>query len=942
MSSLDIKRNTSHREDRDDGLNEILELGAAVVEVAKYILSEGPNADKTMNPVSEKTMNSVSDKKADLISDENKGSISDENGGLSRFEENFVSAANAFDTLRSRLSAFLDVADLFLDAQITLAFSRVSVLQGNKLALERDNEMLHQKLQSLQRSLRLSDAASEQSIALEIERLGEIADQKFPEPSTRPKPEQQKKVEKTRDVLEQALNEAEQRKLKEALEKNLERKEKELEYIIHSKTNRIDELSQLRKEEEDRIQSIQSELGRLEEQESTHTEISARIQAARSARSALALSKRKKAESILSQIHSELLEPANTPITKAEILQRIEMHRDVCVSAERPQSTTTQLRRKYVSLETAEDIYAAFSTKISQECPFCKSPLDPATEAKQEERFALILQEIRRKKEALQKSLESESEKENLALREHTLKTVLNEIASLHISAPSSPPVFPRAGVEAEKLRSALASSKQKHAEYAEALEKRRQIEDLKKKIEEIQLQFPSYEEALASYRSELALLQHIEHQEEKEEEEKRQHLEKQNAARAQIGRLEETLRNREASYKEREEAQKQKQDIRAQMLVLESQIHEAETEMLQLETQIKTCRASKKEIRAQNTVHKMYLHHQNIHQQILARKDRVRALSDLAYTEEHRRQEHAVTEQLRAEEAQKDALQHQLDSSHRLTEEREQIEKKIRALSIRQKIEAFSVLPGDLTAKQTEISALESRLAQTQKEQERNLGELQALRKQQKENQDGVSLYGDAEQQELALFIRLRVAASSVTDLEAYQKGLESAIVKHHADKMGEINGIMQEIWGAAYKGGDIEKIKLVSSTDKSYALVMVKNGVEIEMRGRVSAGQKMLASIVVRLALAEAFGSNCGLLSLDEPTTNLDRDNILSLAASLAHIISERKKERSFQILVITHDEDFVRELLRTECAEHFYRISRDEAQNPRIEKVPIYNLK
>ena len=67
---------------------------------------------------------------------------------------------------------------------------------------------------------------------------------------------------------------------------------------------------------------------------------------------------------------------------------------------------------------------------------------------------------------------------------------------------------------------------------------------------------------------------------------------------------------------------------------------------------------------------------------------------------------------------------------------------------------------------------------------------------------------------------------------------------------------------------------------------------------------GQKVLASIVIRLALAETFCLNCGILTLDgkyrmyvyimwikislffwllEPTTNLDRDNIESLAGAL-----------------------------------------------------------
>lgn len=63
-----------------------------------------------------------------------------------------------------------------------------------------------------------------------------------------------------------------------------------------------------------------------------------------------------------------------------------------------------------------------------------------------------------------------------------------------------------------------------------------------------------------------------------------------------------------------------------------------------------------------------------------------------------------------------------------------------------------------------------------------------------------------------------------------------------------------------------------------------MMKNGTELNMRGRCSAGQKVLASIIIRLALAETFCVNCGIFTLDEPTTNLDRDNIESLAENLA----------------------------------------------------------
>ena len=66
-----------------------------------------------------------------------------------------------------------------------------------------------------------------------------------------------------------------------------------------------------------------------------------------------------------------------------------------------------------------------------------------------------------------------------------------------------------------------------------------------------------------------------------------------------------------------------------------------------------------------------------------------------------------------------------------------------------------------------------------------------------------------------------------------------------------------------------------------------MVKGGMALDMRGRCSAGQKVLASIIIRLALAETFCLNCGLLALDEPTTNLDSENIAGLAEALADIL-------------------------------------------------------
>jgi DNA repair protein RAD50 len=66
-----------------------------------------------------------------------------------------------------------------------------------------------------------------------------------------------------------------------------------------------------------------------------------------------------------------------------------------------------------------------------------------------------------------------------------------------------------------------------------------------------------------------------------------------------------------------------------------------------------------------------------------------------------------------------------------------------------------------------------------------------------------------------------------------------------------------------------------------------MTKDRVELDMRGRCSAGQKMLASIIIRLALSDSFGQNCGILVLDEPTNALDVENIDALAAILVELV-------------------------------------------------------
>ncbi|TVY64197.1 DNA repair protein RAD50, partial [Lachnellula suecica] len=196
---------------------------------------------------------------------------------------------------------------------------------------------------------------------------------------------------------------------------------------------------------------------------------------------------------------------------------------------------------------------------------------------------------------------------------------------------------------------------------------------------------------------------------------------------------------------------------------------------------------------------------------------------------------------------------------------------------------------------------------------------------------------------------IRATTTKAAVEDIAKCTKAVDNAIMRYHSVKMEEINAFAGDLWQKTYQGTDIDTILIRSESDDStsttavrtnhkYRVVMVKQDTEMDMRGRCSAGQKVLACIIIRLALAECFGVNCGVIALDEPTTNLDQDNIKALATSLHDIIQARKHQANFQLIVITHDEEFLKAMNCSEFTEYYYRVSRDEKQKSMIEQQSI----
>ncbi|KAK4258216.1 hypothetical protein QN277_007688 [Acacia crassicarpa] len=252
-------------------------------------------------------------------------------------------------------------------------------------------------------------------------------------------------------------------------------------------------------------------------------------------------------------------------------------------------------------------------------------------------------------------------------------------------------------------------------------------------------------------------------------------------------------------------------------------------------------------------------------------------------------------------------------------------------------------------------ISRVESELQKLSHERERLLSELNKCRGTMSVYQDNIkknkvdlkqAQYKDIDKRYYDQLIQLKTTEMANKDLDRYYNALDKALMRFHTMKMEEINKIIRELWQQTYRGQDIDYISIHSDSEGagtrsySYKVLMQTGDAELEMRGRCSAGQKVLASLIIRLALAETFCLNCGILALDEPTTNLDGPNAESLAAALLRIMADRKSQENFQLIVITHDERFAQMIGQRQHAEKYYRVAKDDHQHSIIEAQEIFD--
>eukprot|EP00581_Thalassiosira_minuscula_P014753 CAMPEP_0183721268 /NCGR_PEP_ID=MMETSP0737-20130205/13594_1 /TAXON_ID=385413 /ORGANISM="Thalassiosira miniscula, Strain CCMP1093" /LENGTH=1404 /DNA_ID=CAMNT_0025951247 /DNA_START=143 /DNA_END=4357 /DNA_ORIENTATION=+ len=265
------------------------------------------------------------------------------------------------------------------------------------------------------------------------------------------------------------------------------------------------------------------------------------------------------------------------------------------------------------------------------------------------------------------------------------------------------------------------------------------------------------------------------------------------------------------------------------------------------------------------------------------------------------------------------------------------------------EKLEAEVGAMGEDAARE-KYDLAKSNMRQNQSKIERYNGRMQGLTEQKRQLRRKLNEpeYKDIDERQRQKMIQHETTTIVVSDFDKYYDALDKALLRYHGMKINDINKIIRELWTLTYKGEDITNIEIQSGQDSgaranrsyNYRIVMSKGNTQMDMRGRCSAGQRVLASIVIRLALAETFCLNCGVMALDEPTTNLDFENKRGLAIALAQIIASRAAQSNFQLVVITHDEDFV-SMMKQELSsqtgfnmpERYYQVSREEGHDGRF---------
>ncbi len=114
------------------------------------------------------------------------------------------------------------------------------------------------------------------------------------------------------------------------------------------------------------------------------------------------------------------------------------------------------------------------------------------------------------------------------------------------------------------------------------------------------------------------------------------------------------------------------------------------------------------------------------------------------------------------------------------------------------------------------------------------------------------------------------------------------------------KINIIFAELWKQIYPYEDFKQVEIIVK-DGDYKIEISFNNHKRDLDSFVSGGERSLIALCLRIAISLSMQNKLDIIILDEPTHNLDKNSITSLASMINDVLPKYIG----QIIIITHDD-------------------------------------
>ncbi len=323
---------------------------------------------------------------------------------------------------------------------------------------------------------------------------------------------------------------------------------------------------------------------------------------------------------------------------------------------------------------------------------------------------------------------------------------------------------------------------------------------------------------------------------------------------------------------------------------------------------------------------------------------EKIRLLNqEISDLDELKKKSDTLTFELRKRESMLNSLSKALQEKEALIEKKEvhlrELEKEIDAYdSLIEKIEEYVKLEDEVNGIKAKLASLlrqheeisrevdEAKLTQIEKTIQKIIAkkaslekELESLEREKREKNVSVEKLNSQLENIKKLKEEIEKLDKIYSNLKIMEKALKLTQTQLRQEFVTSINLEMNRVWETLYPYGDYVAIRLNVEEGDYVLQLQDKAGRWVSVDGFVSGGERSLAVLALRIALALVLAPQLKLLVLDEPTHNLDKKAVEELARALRERVSEFLE----QVLIITHDEK-----MEDAITGHAYLLSRNKA--------------